>query len=206
MAIFHVAENTPPKAEIISQWLADQPWGPQKEAAIELLGSFHLDDPAGQVGMQVFLVQADDMVFQIPLSYRDAPLDGSDHAFIAEMEHSVLGTRYLYDGLGDERFVLVYAGVTVHGYGQALGFAEHEGRWYSVPDELVVKSAGPLSGRIAVDGFSIQENADAVQYSNDRFDFTIFRRPPQQATAPTFLSTSWALNPTGVVLTELQER
>ncbi|MCH9804621.1 hypothetical protein K0U73_12585 [bacterium] len=38
-----------------------------------------------------------------------------EHGFIATMEHRVLGTRYVYDGLKDERFLTVLAGVGAGG-------------------------------------------------------------------------------------------
>ncbi|MEZ5383860.1 MAG: hypothetical protein R2754_18935 [Microthrixaceae bacterium] len=56
MAIFQVATNHPSKAEIISGWIGDQPWGRSAERSIEVVGSFHLEDAEGQVGMQVHIV------------------------------------------------------------------------------------------------------------------------------------------------------
>ena len=49
------------------------------------------------------------VLLQVPLTYRDEPLAGADEALITEMEHSVLGTRWVYDGLRDPRFVVMLA-------------------------------------------------------------------------------------------------
>ena len=94
MAIFHVATSTPTKAELISSWIPTKPWGPAADATIEVTGSFRFDDPEGRVGLETHLVRAGDTLLQVPLTYRDAPLDAVDGAFIGEMEHSVLGTRW----------------------------------------------------------------------------------------------------------------
>ena len=49
--------------------------------------------------METHLLTAGDTLMQVPLTYRDEPLDGAEDALITEMRHSVLGTRWVYDGL-----------------------------------------------------------------------------------------------------------
>ena len=41
------------------------------------------------------------VVYQVPLTYRGAPLEGGQHALVGTMEHSVLGRRWVYDGPHD---------------------------------------------------------------------------------------------------------
>src|SRR5262245_19480017 len=130
MAIFHRATVTPKKAEVIAAWAPSQPWGPPAGAAVDVIGSFRFDDPDGRVGMETHLVAVGDTLFQVPLTYRDQPLEGSEGAFITEMEHSVLGTRWVYDGLGDSLFVVMLAGVAMTGQGEALGMVVFDDRWY----------------------------------------------------------------------------
>lgn len=198
MAIFHVATNTPPKIELIRDWLPGQPWGPDNAAEARIVGGFHLDDPDGEVGMQVFVVDAAGERYQVPLTYRAVPLPGASDALIGEMEHSVLGTRFVYDGLHDERFVTVLAGVAMTGYGQALGFAEHDGRWYVVPDEIIVRGHGALSQRLAVDGFSVDDNDEATVFTNDQIELTVFRRLVERPAPDYGLSATWNGQPTPV--------
>lgn len=100
MAIFHRATITPTKAELIGAWAPGRAWGPAAGSEIDLIGSYRFDDPEGRVGMETFLALSDGLLFQIPLTYRDEPLvDGEGPGFISEMQHSVLGTRWVYDGL-----------------------------------------------------------------------------------------------------------
>lgn len=44
---------------------------------------------------------AEPISYLVPLTYRGAPLDGAEHAFVGTMEHGVLGRRWAYDGCHD---------------------------------------------------------------------------------------------------------
>ncbi|PWH05725.1 hypothetical protein DEO23_10975 [Brachybacterium endophyticum] len=100
MAIIHRAELTPSKNEILHGLLTARGWLEPGEFTV--LGAYRFDDPAGQVGIECHLVRSGEIVFHLVLSYRDAPLEDEDADLVATMEHSVLGTRYIYDGLEDE--------------------------------------------------------------------------------------------------------
>jgi hypothetical protein len=49
----------------------------------------------------IFVRAGDGPVMQVPLTYRNEPLEGAEHALVGTMQHSVLGTRYTYDALAD---------------------------------------------------------------------------------------------------------
>lgn len=112
MAIVHPATLTPSKIELISQWLPTQPWadGPGN---IEIVATFRLDDPAGEVGIETFVVRRDQQLFHVPLTYRAAPLPGA--ALVGELEHSVLGHRWVYDGETDDVYVATATGTITEG-------------------------------------------------------------------------------------------
>src|SRR5688500_6033865 len=155
MALFHRATITPTKAELIAQWAPTQPWGPAPDEAVEMIGSYRFDDPEGRVGMETFLVNARDRLLQVPLTYRDEPLDGADDALITEMHHAVLGTRWVYDGLRDPRLVVMLAAVAMTGQGEALGMAVYDGRWYVAPTNVRIQGGGWTQERVPVDGFEL---------------------------------------------------
>jgi hypothetical protein len=114
----------------------------------------------------------------VPLTYRDEPLAGADDALITEMEHSVLGMRWVYDGLRDPLFVTMLAAVTMTGQGGALGMAVYEGRWYVAPSSVRIQGGGWTQERVPVDGFELEsDDATASVLRNDRFELTLFRRP-----------------------------
>lgn len=100
MAQIYNAELSPSKNQVIATVLGTD------EADIEKLASYRFDDPAGQIGMEVHIVRTPDgSVLQVPLVYRPEPLeDAEEDELITTMEHSVLGTRYVYLGMSDPVF------------------------------------------------------------------------------------------------------
>lgn len=112
MAVIHNAELRPSKTDAIAAWLPSQPWsgvGPGGDGgALVALGRFRFDDPDGEVGVETYLVRVGDgPVLHVPLTYRGAPLPGAEDFLVTEMQHSVLGRRWVYDAVGDP----VYADV-----------------------------------------------------------------------------------------------
>jgi trehalose synthase-fused probable maltokinase len=105
--IHQSATLSPTKLELLPAWMATQRWYAAKGRVPRLrkLWSWRLDDPAGQVGIETLLVVdeggVEPVVYQVPLTYRGAPLDGAQHALVGTMEHSVLGRRWVYDGAHD---------------------------------------------------------------------------------------------------------
>jgi hypothetical protein len=207
VALFHRATITPTKDELIAEWAPTQPWGPPASSAVEVIGSYRFDDPDGRVGMETHLVKAGGAVFQVPLTYRDEPLDDAGDALITEMEHSVLGTRWVYDGLRDPRFVLMLAAVAMTGQGEALGLAQFEGRWYIAPSNVRIRGGGWTQKRVPVDGFElVSDDATASILRNDRFELTVHRRPVPAPRPAIGLTASWDGREDGVVLAEVRER
>ena len=95
---------TPTKLELRRPWMARQRWYAAKGAAsrvLRKLWSWRLDDPAGEVGIETLLVVdesgAEPVVYQVPLTYRGAPLEGGEHALVghdgAQRPRAPLGLR-----------------------------------------------------------------------------------------------------------------
>lgn len=92
MAVIHKATISPTKAEVLERILG---------APVTVHGAYRFDDPAGEVGVEGFILTADGATRHTVLTYRGTPLDGAEEHLVCTMEHSVLGTRWVYDGLGD---------------------------------------------------------------------------------------------------------
>ena len=111
MAEIHATTMSPGKLELLSGWLPRQRWCTAKGRAPHLrkLGGYRLDDPAGQVGIEIMIVSDESgptpVVYQVPLTYRGAPLAGAENALIGESDHGVLGRRWVYDACHDPVFV-----------------------------------------------------------------------------------------------------
>jgi hypothetical protein len=101
MAILHRATLVPTKAELLGAWLPDQEWFTGDAGPVTPLGSYRFDDPAGQVGVESHVVEVGGRTWHVPLTYRGQPLDGAERWLVGTMSHSVLGPRWVYDGLGD---------------------------------------------------------------------------------------------------------
>jgi hypothetical protein len=107
MAVIHSTTMNPGKLELLTSWLPAQPWHPGtgREPELAKAGGFRLDDPAGEVGIE-FMVITDGPgdsapAYQVPLTYRQAALEGAGDALIGTAEHGVLGPRWIYDGARD---------------------------------------------------------------------------------------------------------
>lgn len=206
MAIFQVATNSPSKSEIISRWIGDQSWGRSAGDSIDVVGSFHLEDPEGRVGMQVHIVASAGLLFQVPLTYRDERLPHLDASYICAMEHSVLGTRHVYDGLGDEQFLSALAGVASCGYGQTLGFARVDGRWQAWPESTKVHGYGAVSGRVLVDRFErVSTESTDVVLRNEQLELTVFRALADRPSPHIGMAAMWPGQADPVVLASVVE-
>lgn len=124
MALIYDATLSPSKPEILRSWAPAQPWFDGAQGRLDVLGAYRFDDPRGEVGIEVHLVSSGGRTFQVPLTYRGAPIDGAESALITTMEHSVLGRRWVYDGAGDPVFAQALATAMITGGRQAeLEFA-----------------------------------------------------------------------------------
>ena len=103
MAILHSTTLTPSKLELLAAWLPQQPWyRGTGTPVLAKAGGFRVDDPDGEVGIEILLVaDADGTTYVAPMTYRGAPLDGADDALIGTSEHGVLGRRWIYDAERD---------------------------------------------------------------------------------------------------------
>ena len=106
--VYPNATLEPSKRDLMDAWLHSRSWydGEQRKPT----GSFRFDDPAGEVGMEGFLLGSEGLpTLLVPLTYRGAPLNGADEHLIGTSEHSELGKRWVYDGCGDPIFVRALA-------------------------------------------------------------------------------------------------
>ena len=112
----------PSVLELLPRWVAQQRWyaGKGRAPALRRIGGLTLKDPAGEVGIEVHLMLDESgsapMIYQIPLTCRDARLPGADLALVATIEeqgvdsddghdgHSQQGARYIYDAPHDPVF------------------------------------------------------------------------------------------------------
>jgi hypothetical protein len=124
MALIYQATVVPSKLDMLAAWLPGRPWFAGRWA-VTSLGSYRFDDPAGEVGVEALFVRAGDgSAYHVPLTYRSSPL-GSDEFLVGVTQHSVLGTRWVYDGCGDPVAVLTATTAILTGASQADEFIKN---------------------------------------------------------------------------------
>ncbi|MGO4472975.1 hypothetical protein AB4Y95_13705 [Arthrobacter sp. M-10] len=143
MAIIHRATLSPSKLELIEKYLPVQPWFTKDGSAPpELLGAYRFDDPDGEVGLETHLVSHGGKVYQVPLSYRGSELPGAEHSLLGTMEHSVLGTRWVYDACTDPVYVAALATAILTGQREAEQFVDMDGVLEPRASSVEVKGSG----------------------------------------------------------------
>ena len=142
MALLYDATLTPSKMTLVRGWLSERTWF-EGEGKVSKLGAYRFDDPDGEVGMEAFLVQAaTGPVLHVPMTYRASPLAGADDFFIGNTEHSVLGTRWVYDACGDPVWASALASTVLTGGTEADQEIEEEGKLVQYPSSATVRGSG----------------------------------------------------------------
>ena len=154
MALLHDATLTPSKRELIAAWLPSQPWAAGLPE-LTPFGGFRFDDPDGEVGMEGILLRSGDgeVVVHVPLTYRGAPLAGAEDALLGTTEHSVLGTRWVYDAPADPVYREVLTATIVTAGTGAEEYFEVDGERVTREPKVSVAGSGGApgaSGDIAV--------------------------------------------------------
>ncbi|WP_256839545.1 1,4-alpha-glucan branching protein GlgB [Ornithinimicrobium faecis] len=134
---------TPPFAQFLPGWVGSQRWftGKGRTPSLRRVGGYRLEDPAGEVGIEVHLVADESwpspVIYHVPLTYRGEAAPELHTALVATVEHSELGTRWIYDGCHDPVYV------------QALADLMHSGAHVSGRDEGTDLAGSATTARAA---------------------------------------------------------
>ncbi|MGW5581193.1 CG0192-related protein [Micromonospora chokoriensis] len=212
MALLHRATLRPTKLDLLAAWLPDQQWfaGPIGSSGtltaedVVSRGAYRFDDPAGDVGIETMLVgTVDGPVHQVPLTYRAAPLDGAEDWLVGTTEHSVLGTRWVYDGCGDPIYVTALAHAILTGAGQAEQFFEVYGRREVREPTVTIVVSGVGEDEVpAIGAVRRVVDEDRTVIDTDAVELVVVHRPGAEAdgSAGAMLGGSWDGQPTTVPL------
>lgn len=145
MAILYQATIRPSKLELLAEWLPTRPWfRGEADAEFISIAAYRFDDPEGEVGVETILVRAGTgPVLQAALTYRGSPLAGAEESLICTMEHSVLGKRWIYDGVGDPVYLQTLATAALTG-GHQVGLTVEmaDGRRVERDPDALVSGTG----------------------------------------------------------------
>jgi len=146
--VYQDATLEPGKLELLAAWLPSQPWFPGGSVE-RVAGAYRFDDPAGEVGLEGQLVRLEDgRVVHAPLSYRAAPLAGAEEFLVGTTEHSALGTRWVYDAVGDPVWAAALATAILTGGTQAELYFEVDGVQQRRESRTKVRGSGMRGTRV----------------------------------------------------------
>jgi hypothetical protein len=192
MALIHKATLRPTKLELLADWLPGQSWYAGQAGELTQVAAYRFDDPAGEVGIETILVRVGDgPVYQVPLTYRGAPLTGGDDRLLGTTEHSVLGKRWAYDGTGDPVYATALASAILRKTGQAEQLVQSGDRLepralsMTIASDVSTPTEAPAVGAIqrVVDG-------EPTLVVTDTVELTVVRRLGTALTG-TVLSGTW---------------
>lgn len=149
MAILHRAQLNPSKLQLLNPWLVQQEWAQPTTAEWERVATYRFDDPDGEVGVETFILRAGSgPELHVPVTYRGAPLHRADEHLIGTMDHSVLGTRWMYDAAGDPVYAQTLASTILSGGTEVEQYTETDGKRETIPGTAHVTGSGNTPGTV----------------------------------------------------------
>lgn len=177
MAVLHQAILTPTKRELMNRWLPSRPWF---DGVLDRrpVGAFRLDDPAGQVGIEGFLLGSATWTLFVPLSYRGAPLDGAEEHLVGTTDHSVLGPRWVYDGCGDPVVVAALLSTILTGGTEAEEYVDHDGALVGRDPVCRLRGSGTATAAVepVTTGLGVAEAEGLTVVTAAGLDLVVVRR------------------------------
>jgi Maltokinase N-terminal cap domain len=176
--LIHKASLNPSKIELLAACLPGNPWYRTATGELARVASYRFDDPAGEVGVETFLVRVGaGPTFQVPLTYRGAPLAGAEQWLVGTTEHSVLGTRWVYDACGDPVCAATLARAILADSGQAEQVMEVDGVRKVFPPSMTITSDGVPGAQVpVVERVHRVEPGDPTIIEADGVELAVIRR------------------------------
>ena len=206
MALIHRATLVPSKSELVDAWLPGRPWAPPGPVASGV--SYRLDDPAGEVGMEGFLLtDADGHTVHVPLTYRAQPLAGAQEHLLGTMEHSVLGTRWTYDGAHDPVFVATLVATIATGGSEADELVDVDGDLRPREPKVRLRGSGrPSEDLPATGSLDVHEHDDRTVVSCVFGELVLVRRVGTEPRCPASVAATWDAHGSSALLAGLRLR
>jgi len=193
MGIVYAAELRPSKMELLAEWLPLQEWFDGGGSPLVRLGSFRFDDPAGEVGTETILVGAGHNIYQVPLTYRSAPLENAAAFLVGTMKHSVLGDRWVYDATGDPVYQGELAAALLTGKPAVVEYREVDGKIQTLPATAQLLSSGTAGTAVPTMDMAVTSTVNGVTtIVAGTVGIKVLRALDAAAVAGEGLSATWA--------------
>ncbi len=175
MALIYSATLVPGKLDLLREWLPARDWCAGTDVdRLEQVGAYRFDDPAGEVGIEAFLLRGGGgPLLHAPLTYRGAPLPGADEHLVGVTEHSVLGTRWVYDGAADPVWAAALATAVLTGGTQAELVVDTDGRREAREPSVTVQGSGAPG--TTVPAVTCRDEGPVTRISADGLELAVVR-------------------------------
>jgi hypothetical protein len=198
MAIVYDATITPGKRDLMKAWLPTRSWF-DGDLARKPHAAFRFDDPAGEVGIECFLLgpedglgsRSDAPTYLIPMTYRGAPLEGAEEHLIGTTEHSVLGPRWVYDGCHDPVAVSALLTAITTGGHEATMTMERDGETITFEPTCRVRGSGSASDPVTVDAVTVTDEGDPTVVLAGGHELVVARTVGPGVTGRETLTATW---------------
>ena len=143
-------------------------------------------------GVETILVRVGEgPVLQAPLTYRGAPLEGADAFLITEMEHSVLGPRWVYDAVGDPVYADVLHRAIVTGGTEADLQTAVDGRLEPGPKSATAQGSGTAADAPTITSVQVATSGQRTTITTGVGDLVVLRVLGADAPSGETLDVEW---------------
>jgi hypothetical protein len=172
-------------------WLPTRSWYDGHEDR-KPVGSFRFDDPAGEVGIEFFLLGGTDgPTLLIPMTYRAGPLDGAEEHLIGTTDHSVLGPRWVYDACGDPVGMSALVSAILTGGHEADLRMARDGVVVRLDPTCRVAGSGTDAEEVTVDAVTVADAGDPTVVHADDRELVVARILGPGVTGSETLTATW---------------
>jgi hypothetical protein len=193
VALIYKAVLNPSKLGLLSAWLPSRPWF-TGAGELRQVGAYRFDDPAGEVGLEALLVRSGGgPALHVPLTYRGMPLAGAEEFLVGTAEHSVLGSRWVYDGCGDPVWATALAATALTGGTQVEEFYDIDGRLEPRVPTATVRGSGTVGTPAGpVHAVNCRDEGPTTVVRCEQFELVVVRVVGAEALGEHTLTGSWA--------------
>ena len=200
MALLYDATLVPGKLELLAGWLPSRPWfagAPE----LEQVGAYRFDDPDGEVGVEAFVLRtAAGALLHVPVTYRASRLSGAEDHLVGTIEHSVLGTRWVYDACADPVWATTLAAAALTGGTQVELVVDRDGHREPRDPSVTVQGSGVPGTQVPpVSEVTCRDDGPLTRIQADRLELVVVHVVGTEVVAEHHLTAAWADGGTAVV-------
>ena len=200
MALLYDATLVPGKLELLAGWLPSRPWF-AGTPELEQVGAYRFDDPDGEVGVEAFVLRtAAGALLHVPVTYRASELPGAEDHLVGTIEHSVLGTRWVYDACADPVWATTLATTALTGGTQVELVVDRDGHRETRDPSVTVRGSGDPGAAVSpLSEVTCHEDGPVTRIQAHGLELVVAHVVGTEVAAEHYLTAAWADGGSAVV-------